>query len=540
MELSSQLIKGEVREDEETLEKYSRDASLFKIKPSTVVFPEDTEDIERLVAFVKGHEGLSLTVRSGGSGMTGGSLSESIVVDVRRHLNKLREIGDGYARVQPGMWYRDFEKEVAKRNLLLPSFPASKELCTVGGMVANNAGGERSLVFGKTAKYVEELKVVLDDGNEYTFGPLAKEELDEKLKLQTREGEVYRGIYNIVDENYDLLQKARPKVSKNSAGYYLWNVWDKKTFDLTQLFVGSQGTLGIITDIRFRLIRPKTNERLLIIFLRDIKPLAQIIREVLRFEPETFESYDKSTMMLALRYLPDFVKLLKANIIALGWQFLPEVIMLFTGGMPSMILLAEFTGDSEEEATAKAEQAQAALKKFGVKTRIARTDKEEHKYVTIRRESYNLLRNHITDKRTAPFIDDIVVKPDVLPEFLPRLYDILDDYKKYMVCTVAGHVGDGNFHVIPLMDLRKEESRRIIPELIEKVNRLVLEFEGSLTGEHNDGLIRTPYLEDMYGERVYKLFESTKRVFDPGNIFNPGKKVGGSIEYAMAHIAQTN
>ena len=540
MELSSQLIKGEVKDDSETLEKYSRDASLFKIRPRVVVFPKDTEDIERLVSFIKGHEGLSLTVRAGGSGMTGGSLSESIIVDVNRHLNKLREIGEKYASVQPGMWYRDFEREVAKRDLLLPSFPASKEICTVGGMVANNSGGERSLVFGKTEKYIEELKVVLDDGHEYTFGPLNKKELSEKLELQTREGEVYRGIYNIVEENYDILWEAKPKVSKNSAGYYLWNVWNRTTFDLTQLFVGSQGTLGIITDIRFRLIRPKKHERLLIIFLRDIKPLAQIVREVLRFKPETFESYDKSTMMMALRYLPDFIKLLKANIIALAWQFLPEIKMFVTGGMPSMILLAEFTGDSEEEATLKAEQAQTALKKFSIKTRVASSDKEEHKYVTIRRESYNLLRNHISDKRTAPFIDDIVVRPDDLPEFLPRLYDILDDYKKYMIVTVAGHVGDGNFHIIPLMDLRKEESRRIIPELIEKVNRLVLEFKGSLTGEHNDGLIRTPYLKDMYGNRVYQLFEETKRVFDPSNMFNPGKKVGGSIDYAMEHIAQTN
>ena len=176
--------------------------------------------------------------------------------------------------------------------------------------------------------------------------------------------------------------------------------------------------------------------------------------------------------------------------------------------------------------------------KFKVRIRIASSKTDVQKYWTIRRESFNLLRKHVEGKKTAPFIDDIIVRPEHLPQFLPELNRILDEYKNYMIYTIAGHPGDGNFHIIPLMDLSDEKSWNIILELSDKVYDLVLKYGGSITAEHNDGLIRTPYLEKMYGKEVHGLFEEVKRIFDPLNIFNPGKKVGGSIDYASKHIAR--
>ena len=178
--------------------------------------------------------------------------------------------------------------------------------------------------------------------------------------------------------------------------------------------------------------------------------------------------------------------------------------------------------------------------KFEIKTRITTSEKDAQKYWLIRRESFNLLRKHVKGKKTAPFIDDLIVRPEYLPEFLPKLNAILDQYKNYMTYTIAGHPGDGNFHIIPLMDLSDSKSKQIIPELSEKVYDLVLDYHGSITAEHNDGLIRTPYLEKMYGPEVYKLFEKTKQIFDPKNIFNPHKKVGGNMEYAMQHIKKND
>jgi FAD/FMN-containing dehydrogenase len=212
--------------------------------------------------------------------------------------------------------------------------------------------------------------------------------------------------------------------------------------------------------------------------------------------------------------------------------------MLVFGGLPKLILMAEFTGDSQKEVQDKANEAREHIKDFGLQSRVTKTAKEVEKYFTIRRKSFSLLHNHAQGMFAAPFIDDVVVLPKHIPEFLPRLNALLRPYQKEkkLVYTIAGHVGDGNFHIIPLMDLSKPEVRNVIKELTPKVHRLVLKYNGSITGEHNDGIIRTPYMKDMYGEKVYKLFEQTKKIFDPKYIFNPRKKTGGTAEYAMSHI----
>ncbi len=543
MELAAELktfFKGDVQSDAATLETYSHDASLFEIRPQLVVFPKDVDDVKGLVRWVAKRrevgEVISLTPRSAGTDMTGGALSDSIVVSFTKYFNQLKDIGADSAVVEPGVFYRDFEAQTLQHNLLLPTYPASRELCTVGGMVANNSGGEKTLAYGKTEDYVRGLKVVLRDGNEYAFGPLTMSELEAKKKLGTLEGEVYRRMFDLVNNNYDLLKSAKPTVSKNSAGYFLWNVFDKDKgiFDLTKLFVGSQGTLGILTEITFRLVIPKPHSRLLVIFLKEIGPLANIVNEVLKFQPESFESYDDHTLKVAMRFFPDIAKRLGGNIIKLAFSFLPELWMVITGGMPTLVLLAEFTGMTEAEAAKKAKAAEESLRGFHLKTKVASTEAEAEKYWTIRRESFNLLRHRLRGLRTAPFIDDFVVRPEHLPEFLPRLYAILNQYQ--IMYTVAGHVGDGNFHIIPLMNLADPESKKIIEKLSQEVYLLVAEFHGSITGEHNDGLIRTPFLNMMYNEKILSLFKETKKIFDPEGILNPGKKVDGSLSYALSHV----
>ena len=200
-----------------------------------------------------------------------------------------------------------------------------------------------------------------------------------------------------------------------------------------------------------------------------------------------------------------------------------------------MVFLAQFGGDSADEAQQKAENASRELRATGFKTRVTEDAQEMKKYWVIRRESFNLLRHRMKGKHTAPFIDDIVVRPELLPKFLPKLRDLLAPYN--LEYSIAGHVGSGNFHIIPLVKKGDESFKGIIGELSEKVYTLVLEFSGSITAEHNDGLIRSPYLPMMYGDQVCGLFAHTKRIFDPDNIFNPGKKVGASREFALKHIA---
>ena len=525
------MIKGEVAIDEKTLEKYSRDASLFEIKPEAVVFPKDAEDVKKLVNFVaankRRNKKLSLTPRAGGSDMTGGPLTESIVVDFK-HFNRIRMIGDDCAVAEPGVFYRDFEKETLKRGLILPTYPASREMCALGGMVANNAGGEKNLKYGKTVDYVEEIKAVLADGQEYVLKPLPQKELAKKIKGKSFESRVYREVFQLIKKNYEIIKKARPNVSKNSAGYNLWDVWNGSPagdFDLTKLFVGSQGTLGLITETKFRLVPAGKYSGLLVIFMRDLKALPAVIDKTLATKPASFESFDEHTFTLALKFFTGFLKAMgAANIVSLGLQFLPEFFHVLLHGMPKMILLAEFEEESQEEVNRKIRELKRALKPFKLSTKSAPDEAASRKYWVMRRESFNLLRHKVKGLKTAPFIDDIIVRPEYLWEFLPKLYEILNRYQ--FLYTVAGHVGDGNFHIIPLMNFDNKSQVALIPQAADEVYDLVLQYGGSLTAEHNDGLIRGAYLKKMYGPKIYALFRKIKNIFDPQGIFNPGKKIG--------------
>lgn len=551
------FFKGDIDDSAATLDAYSRDASVFCVRPQLVVFPKDAEDIKKLVAYAsaarKNGSNVSLTARAGGSDMSGGPLTESVVVEFTKYMHDMKDTGDDYAVVEPGMYYRDFEKKTLERGLLLPSYPASRELCTVGGMVANNSGGEKTLSYGKTERYVEELNIVLADGNEYVMRSLSMQELAEKKKLTTFEGEIYRKMSALIEENREIIAAAKPQVTKNSSGYFLWNVSPStgssrpelgtkagqgaaEIFDLTKLIVGSQGTLGLITKIKFRLVRPKTCSRMLVIFLKDLSPLAHLTKEVLACNPESFESYDDNTFRIAIKFFPEILERIKGSIFRLALSLLPEVWMVLCAGIPKLVLLAEFTADSREEADAQARAAEQRLKKAypSLKMRVTRSDEEGEEFWLIRRESFNLLRHHVRGLRTAPFIDDLSVSADMLPEFLPKLYEIMGRYK--LLYTVAGHVGDGNFHIIPLMDFRDPKIKEIITNLSKEVYALVAHYKGSITGEHNDGLIRTPFVKEEFGEKIYGLFEETKKIFDPDGIFNPGKKVGVSLEYALAHL----
>lgn len=521
------------------LDAFSRDASLFEIRPEVVVAPKDTRDVEALVqAAVAGKKRqFSLTPRSAGTDMTGGPLTDSVVVDMKRHFTKIGHVNSAGTVVQPGVFYRDFEQATLKHDLLLPCYPASRELCTVGGMVANNAGGEKSLSYGKTERFVERLKVVLADGKEHVIEPLDDAQLKERIARRDFLGKAYGALDKLLTQHEQLLANAKPHARKNSAGYGLWNMRDPRTkrFDPTQLFVGSQGTLGIMTEITFRLVHPKPHHRLLVIPLRNLSKLGEIITTVLKFHPESFESYDDEALKIAVRYLPELAAQMRVdNLAKLLWSFLPEAKLILTSGAPKLILMAEFSAETEEEATQLALSAEEAVRALGVPTRVTQSGIETEKYWTIRRESFNLFRHHVRGRHTAPFIDDVSVSPEFLPEFLPELDAILAQYK--LDYTMAGHVGDGNFHIIPLMDFQDPSTKDTILKLSEKVFKLVVRYHGSITGEHNDGLIRSPYLELMYGPAVTKLFADVKQLFDPYDIFNPGKKLAGNLEKNLSAL----
>src|SRR3989338_6113197 len=530
------LIKGDVLDDLPTRTTYSRDTSIFERMPSVVVFPKDAEDVTAVVGFVNEAktrgENISITARSAGTDMTGGTLTDSISLVFTKYMNHIIEISDDWAEAEQGVYYRDFEKAtLAKHGMIMPSYPASRGICAIGGMVANNSGGELTLQYGKTNKYVHELDVVLSDGSRTVLRPLTHTELERKQAQQDLEGKIYRDIHALIGAHEHEIEDARPNVTKNSAGYALWNVVDKEhnTFDLGQLVVGSQGTLAFVTKAKLGLVKTREHRAMLVVFLSDISILPEIVKRVLAFEPESFESYDDQTFKLAVRFVPQIIGHFGiVQMIKLGFAFIPEMWLVLTGGVPKLVLMAEFAEDSAYGALQKAEEARDALEGLAVRTKIAKSEAAAAKYWTIRRESFALLRKNLKGLYAAPFIDDIGVHPSDYPRFLPELEALLSHYK--LIYTIAGHIGDGNFHIIPLMNLSRSLDHQEILELSPKVYELVGKYHGSITGEHNDGIIRTPYLPLMYGEKICALFAEVKKIFDPLNIFNPGKKVGGTIE----------
>lgn len=545
------LIEGDVDDSDKARQKYSHDYSVFEVVPEIIVYPKNVSDIKKLVKFVNekragGSVNISLTVRAAGTDMSGGPLGTSIILDVTRYMKGVVSVekGDfgkqksptghdfeikGVTKVLPGTFYRDFEKETLKSGLIMPCYPASRELCAVGGMAANNGAGEKTLKYGQNKDFVESLKVVLADGEEYEIKKLRKDELEAKILEDNFLAKTYRLVWNLIKRNQDEISSAKPKTTKNSSGYLIWDVWDsvEETFDPTRLFVGAQGTTGIITEITYKLVKTEAHSKLLVIFLKDLTEIPALTHELLKQDVETLEIYDDNTIKFAVKFFGGFVKDKGLfGTIKYAMQFLPEFWMMLTGGVPKLIVLAEFVSDGEEEIAKEARLAQSKIAGLRLKTRITKTQEERDKYFAIRRDSFKLLSDHSKKERTAPFIDDVIVPVENLPKYIPELSRILDEHK--ILYTVAGHLGNGNLHVIPLMDFSDPQTKKTIEELAPKVYEMVKKYGGSMTAEHNDGLIRTPYLEMMFGRKMVEIFREMKEILDPQDIFNPKKKVGAT------------
>jgi FAD/FMN-containing dehydrogenase len=537
------LIKGDGSLLDEDRERVARDTSLFYVKPEMVIYPKSSVDISKVLQYVneqkKSGIDLAVSFRSAGTCMTGGSLSYSIVMDTTRYMNHITEVTKESASAEPGVYYRDFEKATLKEGWLMPSYPASRELAALGGIVSNNSGGEKTLTYGKTEKYVWSLDVVYANGDRDVLHALDQESLTKKFLEKGDAGRIHKEMYTLITENYDVIMNAKPTVSKNSSGYYLWNVYDKETgiFDLSKLVVGSQGTLAGVSSVTFTGVKPKLHSRMLVMFVPSTVHLGEIIVKMLEHKPETIESYDDNVFKIAIKFFKDIAVRMGGNMFTLGFQFIPEFWMALTGGIPKIILMAEFTGDTEEDVEAQATAAYKDMKSFKLPTHLITTAWEAKKYWTFRRESFALLRSHMKGTRTAPTIDDIVVHPLDLPEFLPKLDAIFKkEIYKDLVYTVQGHMGDANFHVIPLVDIHKDGITQVLHQLMDEVYTLIFEYKGSMSGEHNDGLLRSSYLSKMFSPEIIALFEKTKMIFDPNLILNPGKKVYANKDYAWEHL----
>ncbi|MDP2671720.1 MAG: FAD-binding oxidoreductase [bacterium] len=529
LEKLKDILKGDVEHSHDILDYYSTDGSIFQIKPEVVVYPKDTLDIQNLVRYVNelaraGHK-ISVTPRGKGTDQAGGPLNDGAILDTTRYMNHILEVGPDFVRVEPGVRYGELQAGLKKLGRYLPPYPASIELCTVGGAVANNSAGEKTVKYGATRKYVESLKVVLANGELVQTAPLNGYEVGAKKRQENFEGDIYRALDDLLVHNWELIKETRPHVSKNSTGYALAEVDRYNRFDLGQLLTGSQGTLGIITEITLKTAPVPQKVALLVGYFRDIHEAGAATLKLLHLKPSALEIVDKNLIMLVNEQNPDLL------------------VGLVPAELPSIVLLAEFDDPEPGLIKKKVKAAKTILEKHTYHWVEKEKPEDQARLWKLRRSAAAVMWTIPGVAKALPIIEDGTVNAALLPDFFEKAYEL---FKKYdLQIAVWGHAGDADLHMQPFMNLSSEKDRKKIFDLTDDFYKMVIELGGTTSGEHNDGLMRSPWLKELYGEEMYRLFERVKKIFDPHGILNPGKKTGVSLEqlkkllrdeYSMKHL----
>lgn len=535
-------FKGEVSSRKELLNKYSTDESIFSIRPQVVLQPVDSHDVEIAVS-VLGRETerfptLSLTPRAAGTGLGGGSLTDSVVIDMKEHMNRVLRVGrlDGKVTFtsEPGAWWRDVEAELKEYDSYLPSYPASKAICTIGGAVANNAAGPDSLRFGHAADWIESLDVVLHDGNTYTIAPLSYKEFKAVSKEKNALGKIAAEIFALIEKNEAVIEKAKPKTAKNTAGYPLWGVVDtsvaqfKKgqgTFDLTRLIAGSQGTIGIITSLTMRAEPIAHDVDLVAVPVFDLSSAGKVVLESLKYDPINVEVFDALTYSAAMKN-PGFFQTRLS-----GYRYYRMLVSLYStyylrwwGKLPEFVLLVTLDHKKMSEMNITAKEITNKLREVGGGSAKLITNRHEREmFWAVRDASFLLSKLLDVNKRPAAFLEDMTVPPEHLAKFFIEIKYLLKKFK--VTAAVHGHGGNAHFHFYPLLDFTNKATPALVIKMADEFFKTAIKYNGNICGEHNDGIIRTPYLSMMFSSKVLKLFEEVEHIFDPKDIFNPGKKV---------------
>jgi FAD/FMN-containing dehydrogenase len=358
----------------------------------------------------------------------------------------------------------------------------------------------------------------LADGELIQTSRLSKRDLNRKKGLTNFEGEMYRQLDGLITDNWDLIQQHAelPGVSKNAAGYALSQVKRKDgSFDLTPLMVGSQGTLGIVTEA----IVP-----LAVICFEDLSEANTAVTDILKLDPSALEMVDSHLLETIGRISPNRLK------------------GLIEPPYPQIVLLCEF--DDEHKQAAKAKRLEKLLKSYKTSYKISDDYEEQQKLWSVRHSAAALIAYADDETKALPMIEDGIVPRDRMQEFITDVYTLFGKYK--LEIALWGHAGDANLHMQPFLDLSKLGDRQKVFKIMDEYYELVLKLGGSTTGEHNDGRLRGPYLPKVFGDEVYQLFQDVKKIFDPYNMFNPGVKIDVNRddvakllrhEYSMDHLA---
>ncbi len=546
-------FKGVVTTDKKILDKYSTDESIFCIRPQVVIQPKHQRDVEVAVQLIatetKRFASLSLTPRAAGTGLGGGSLTDSVVIDVSRFMHDIggvkKQNGVATFTCEPGAMWRDVERMLKHHDLYLPPYPASKDICSIGGAVANNSAGPDSLRYGHCADWVASLDVVLQDGKTYTIAPLSYKELKVLLKKDNAHATMAREVFSMLETNEKVIANAKPKTTKNSAGYAVWDVLStslanfKKghgTFDLTRIISGSQGTIGVIVSVTMRAEPIAHDTDLIVVPVFDLLDAGAVIEKALEFNPINIELFDGLTFDLALKnpqFFKDRLGMLTYYKVMLSMYTTYHV--RYARRTPEFTLLITLNRD---DAKLETDRAVTKLRSHhGKYARKVASPIEREMFWQIRRASYTLSKFQDPEKRPAAFLEDMVVPTKNLSKFFAAIKKLLNKYN--VIAAVHGHGGNGHLHFYPLLDFTNKTTPALVMKMTEDFFNAAIELDGNLCGEHNDGIIRTPHLDKMFTKTILDLFKRLEHACDPDDIFNPGKKVNPRFD-VKASIRHTN
>lgn len=517
-------LAGEVRFDPASRHLYSTDASIYQIEPLGVVIPKSVEDIVATVQ-IAAETQTPITARGGGTSLSGQSIGPGLILDCSKYLNAILDIDVAarVVRIQPGVVLDTLNSALAKHDLQFGPDVATASRANLGGMIGNNSAGARSIVYGKTLDHVRRLSVVLADGSRTSFGPLRPEEWERRSEARGLEGSIYQQVRAIVQQQRDEIERRFPRILRRVSGYNLdvlsagLNATgaDKTgatpvsppAVGLHQLIVGSEGTLAIVTEAELGVLpRPKARG-LLVPQFATLSAAMDAVAACLEMQPSAVELMDHLLLQLTAQNLAlrDTMKAIQ--------------------GQPQAVLMVEFSSDDPGEVADRIARLQQRLQGVnGLTAMVPAIDPSLREPLwNLRRAAMPLLYSMTGDRKPVTFIEDPAVEPRHLPEFVARFRALLQ--KHGTDGAFYGHASVGCLHIRPVLNLKDPNDVARMRRITEEVTDLVLEYGGSLSGEHGDGLARSEWNEKMFGPALYQAFCRIKQAFDPKSLLNPGRIV---------------
>ena len=501
----SEKIKGEFYFDMHTRLLYSTAACMYRKIPMGVVCPRDGDDVSAIIDIARSLK-IPVTARGAGVSRTGNSLSDGLIVDFSKHMNRILSLDSTNQRVlvEPGIVLNDLNRALLKHHLFFPPDPSSGNYCTIGGMVANNAAGARSVKYGSTGNFIQKLSVVLDDGSETVLG--SKEMPVEIASNRTQH--LINGIDQIITRHGNDIERYFPKTSKNSSGYLVNSIRDESgAINMAHMFAASEGTLGLFTGIELSVEKIPPADGVILFFCESIEAAGEAVLKTVQFHPSMLEIMADT-----------FITLVRRSAFHIGIPF-PQTL--------KSILLVEFQGEDIHEVEDRIDLLEQELLGPGRPATSAIrgiAEKDKIRLMKLRKAASPILNRLPPPMYPTRFIEDGIVSIEKLPVFLEGLQAILDNHQ--IEGVIFGHAGEGHLHVNPLMDVSSKGFKSQMESIAADATHLIKSLDGSLSGEHGDGLVRSPFLPQMF-EGAYDAFCELKYLFDPDGIFNPGMIVGG-------------